>query len=115
MFPAIWIIIGFVALVLLMLAYSKNCRARKRFLCLRKAGLVCSWDALLDDTGTFATIARTDLGYGTEVWVLRDEGRDIDLTVRAFKNGLLIFPRPNTGDLEAFAQAHGVKIVQIQA
>jgi len=108
-------IIVFVSLLLVIGAFlllAKQFRARERRDRLRQVGRVSTWQDVEIRRENFVKIVQTNFGYGKEVWAFVLEADQIDLTLRAFKTGVLILPRPKLHDVERFCQSHGIKFSQ---
>jgi hypothetical protein len=104
------LIIGGLIVVALRAAALK----KYRFQLLKQSERVLTLTDAEHNSVDFRRVVVTNFGYGKEVWVLKGNENEIDLKLRAFKNGAIVSPTPAHFQLNEFCQRHGCRLVEVQ-
>lgn len=94
------------------LILPKLSRARERRKLLIKANRLSSLEGVEKDAERFNRIFVTNFGYGKEVWAITGTTNEVDLKFQAFKNGVLMVPRPDDSSLKKFCLARGITLTR---
>jgi hypothetical protein len=108
----ITIIISLFLALIISLVVPKLFRSLKRRKCLIQANRLSNWEDLERHPERFNRIVITNCGYGQEVWAISGNVDEMDLSLRAFKNGVLIVPRPESSALEKFCRSHDISLAR---
>ena len=106
------IIISMLSVLCLGLFVVKLLQGKSRRNRLMHAGRVSTWDDVEKLPKKVNRIVLTNFGYGKEVWALPDNANDVDLELRSFKTGALVFPRPRLSEVDQFCRAHTISLTR---
>jgi hypothetical protein len=104
------LIIGVVIVLALRSAALRN----QRFQFLKQSERVLTLTDAEHNSVDFHRVVLTNFGYGKEVWVLKRDENEIDVKLKAFKNGAIVSPTPARFQLNEFCQRHGCHLVEVQ-
>src|SRR5579871_6204180 len=91
---------------------GKMRNGKRRRIRLGEANYILTWEIATNQKESLNGIIITNFGFGEEVWALKSSVDDIDLGLRAFKNGVLIVPPPDIRVLDEFCRLRGIKITR---
>jgi hypothetical protein len=91
---------------------KNTCRSRNRRKLLEDAKCLSTWEEVQRQPDRFERIVLTNFGFGSEVWATTGTDDEMDIELRAFKNGVLILPRPDISVLKTFCRSHGLAVTQ---
>ena len=106
------IIISILSVLCVGLFVVKLLQGKSRRNRLLHAGRVSTWDDVEKLPKKVNRIVLTNFGYGKEVWALPDNANDVDLELRSFKTGVLVFPRPRLSEVDKFCRAHAINLTR---
>jgi hypothetical protein len=106
----ILLIIGAVTLIALRLAGLRKERLRL----LERSGRVSRLPDVEHNSVDFRRVVLTNFGYGNEVWIIKGDESEIDVKLKAFKNGVMVVPCPARFQVDKLCQTHGYRLVEMQ-
>jgi len=93
---------------MVLLIVTKLFQSSRRRRLLMRVGKISTWNEIQIYPHRIAKMVHANFGYGKELWAIVGNTNDVDLELRSFKAGLLIFPRPHTSDVKKFCEMHQI-------